>query len=283
MTTKKALTWTLIWIVLALIFDTGIYMFWDKQKAAEFLAGFVIEKSLSIDNLFLFLMIFKSFDIGIVYQKRVLKYGVIGAIILRFIFVMLGVAIVNSFHWVLYLFGGVLLYSGIKMLVKDEEVKDFKNNGLMRLLRRFVKVTDKLEGERFFVRKNGILYATPLLAILILIEGSDVVFAIDSIPAIFSVSTNPVIVYSSNIFAILGLRNMYFLLERMDNAFRFVKHGVAFILMFTGIKLLLLLLHVEIPIVVSLLVICGILTGSVLASLLFKNQTDSAEKNYIES
>lgn len=269
MSTKKALSWVAFWIVLALAFNVGIYIFMGPQKAMEFLGSYVIEQSLSIDNLFLFIMVFSSFGIKAEFQRRVLNYGIAGAIVLRLIFIVLGVTIINMFHWVLYVFGAILVISGIKMLFKEDDGKDFKNSKVIKVLGKIIPVTDQLEGQRFFVRKNKILYATPLFAILILIEFTDILFAIDSIPAIFSITTDTLIVYSSNIFAIIGLRNLYFVLEMLHDKFQYVKYGVALILTFTGVKLLLLVFHLNVPIELSLATIFLILAGSIVASLLF--------------
>jgi tellurite resistance protein TerC len=267
MTTKKAVIGVLFWIGLAVLFNVGIYIFMGSQKALEFLGGYIIEQSLSLDNLFLFLIIFSSFGISTAYQRRVLNYGIAGAIILRLIFVVLGIAVVNQFHWILYIFGLILLYTGVKLLVKEEKDKDYKNSRLLKLMGKIIPITDELEGQKFFIRKNKILHATPLLAILVLIEGTDIIFAIDSIPAIFSITTDTFIVYTSNIFAIMGLRSLYFLLERVSGAFKFVKHGVALILAFTGIKLSILFFHIEIPILASIGIIGGILALSIIASV----------------
>ncbi|NTV90600.1 MAG: TerC/Alx family metal homeostasis membrane protein, partial [Clostridiales bacterium] len=237
------------------------------EKALEFLGGYIIEQSLSIDNLFLFIMVFSSFGIKPEYQRRVLNYGIVGAIVLRLIFVVLGVSIVNKFHWVLYVFGAILIISGIKMIVKNDENKNFKESKIIKLLGKVVPVTDTLDGEKFFIRKNKVTYATPLFAILILIEFTDIIFAIDSIPAIFSITTDIFIVYTSNVFAILGLRSMYFVLAKMHEKFKYVKYGVALILTFTGTKLMILIFHIKIPIGVSLGLIFSILTGSIIISL----------------
>jgi tellurite resistance protein TerC len=203
------------------------------------------------------------------YQRRVLNYGIAGAIILRFIFTMLGVTIVNKFHWVLYIFGAVLLVSGIKMMVKEESSNNYKDSKIVSLVGKIIPVTNSLHGEKFFVKINNVLHATPLFAVIVLIEGSDILFAIDSIPAIFSITTNPFIVYTSNIFAILGLRSLYFVLEKLHSAFCYVKYGVALILTFTGIKLLVLFFHIEIPLLVSLGIIFSLLALSIIASVLF--------------
>jgi len=240
-----------------------------SEKALEFLGGYIIEQSLSLDNLFLFLIIFSNFGIGASYQKRVLNYGIIGAIFLRLIFVVIGVQVVNQFHWILYIFGLILLYTGVNILVKKEEHKDYKKSHLLKVISKFIPFTDNLEGERFFVRKNKVIYATPLFAILILIEVSDIMFAIDSIPAIFSITTNIFIVYTSNIFAIMGLRSLYFLLEKVNGAFKFVKYGVAMILVFTGVKLSILFFHIEISILWSIGIIALILAVSIIVSVIY--------------
>lgn len=266
MSTKKALSWVLFWIGLALCFNLGIYIFAGREKALEFLGGYVIEQSLSIDNLFLFLMVFSSFGIKQQYQRRVLNYGIFGAIILRLIFILLGVTIVDKFEWVLYIFGAILVISGIKMMINQEDDKDFKDSRIIKLLSKIIPVTHELEGDRFFIKKGSILYATPLFAIIIVIEFTDILFAIDSIPAVFSISTDPFIVYTSNIFAILGLRSLYFVLGKLQEKFKYVKYGVALILTFTGFKLVSLLFNLHISIEVSLLVIFTVLTLSVILS-----------------
>lgn len=273
MSTKKSLLHLSFWVGLALIFNIGIYVFMGHEQAMAFLGGYVIEQSLSLDNLFLFLLIFESFSLKPEYQKRVLTFGIIGAVILRFIFVMLGISIVNEFHWMLYIFGILLLVSGFKMFFKHDNDSNIKDSKILKALNKVIPVSDKLDGEKFFTRKNGILYATPLLAILILIEGSDIIFAIDSIPAIFSITTNPFIVYTSNIFAILGLRNLYFILEKLHNNFAYVKYGVACILVFTGIKLSIAFFHIEISVLVSLITIFTILIISIIASM-FKREKE---------
>lgn len=282
MSTKKALRRLLLWFSLAVLFNIGVYIFAGKEKALQFLGGYIIEQSLSLDNLFLFLLIFESFGIPSVYQKRVLTFGIIGAVILRFIFIMLGVTVVNRFSWVLYIFGGILILSGMNMLFENEKINNFNDSGVINLLSKIMPVSNTLNGEKFFVRQNKFIYATPLFAILLLIETSDIVFAIDSIPAIFSITTDVLIVYTSNIFAILGLRNLYFILEKLHNSFRFVRYGVALILVFTGTKLLLLFFKIEIPLLLSLMIIFSLLSFSILFSLLFKdkNHTIKHFQNY---
>lgn len=272
MSTKKALKWVMFWIGLALIFNLGIYVFKGKEPALEFLGGFVIEKSLSIDNLFLFIMVFSSFGIKLEYQRRVLNYGILGALILRLIFVLLGVTIVNMFHWVLYVFGAILIISGVRMIFNNEDNNAVKDSKIIKILGKIIPVTDKLEGDKFFVRKNKILYATPLFAVLILIEFTDIIFAVDSIPAIFSVTTDPFIVYTSNIFAILGLRSMYFVLGNLHEKFKYVKYGVALILVFTGVKLSVLMFDIKIPIELSVGIIFFVLASSIILSVLFSGR-----------
>ena len=278
MQTKKAVKWVLFWIGLALIFNLGVFIIQGQTKALEFLGGYMIELSLSIDNLFLFLILFSSFGIPSKYQRKVLNYGIIGAIVLRLVFILLGINIVNKIHWILYLFGLILIISGIRMMKKEEKETDFKQSKLIRLLNRIIPVTDTIDGEKFFIRKNNILHATPLFAILLLIEFSDILFAIDSIPAIFSITTDPLIVYTSNIFAILGLRSLYFVLGALQEKFKYVKYGVALILTFTGVKLSILFFKIEIPIVVSLLIIFGILICSIIVSILISKLKGNTNK-----
>ncbi|MFL0267614.1 TerC/Alx family metal homeostasis membrane protein [Candidatus Clostridium radicumherbarum] len=277
---KNAMFMVLFWICMALLFNFGIYMFQGSEKALQFLGGYVIELSLSMDNLFLFLLIFEAFKIPSIYQKRVLSFGIFGAILLRFIFTMLGVTIVNRFHFVLYIFGIVLLISGYKMMFGNEEDKNYRDSKIMKVLGKVIPITNSLHGEKFFVKIDKVLYATPLFAILVLIEFSDILFAIDSIPAIFSITTNPFIVYTSNIFAILGLRSFYFVLQKLNNLFCYVKYGVALILSFTGIKLLLLMFNLEISLPISLGIIFTVLALSILCSVLFPNKSQRKVENF---
>lgn len=268
---RNALRNFIMWASLAFLVNLFIYFVFGPNYGLEFLGGYIIELSLSVDNLFLFLIVFTSFNIPMVYQKRVLNYGITGAVVLRFIFIFLGVAIINKFNWLLYIFGFFLFFSGLKILLNKEENADFSENKILKFMEHIIPVTDKLYGEKFFVRIRGVLYATPLLLILVLIESSDIIFALDSIPAIFSITTNPYIVYTSNIFAILGLRSLYFLLAKLDSMFSCIKYGVAFLLMFTGIKLFIAFWGIEISTVISLLVIAIILLLSVLFSLIKSN------------
>lgn len=268
MNARTALKKFIFWASLALIVNISIYFIFGVEYGLEFLGGYIIELSLSVDNLFLFLIIFTSFNIPISYQKRVLNYGIIGAVILRLLFIFLGVVIITKFHWLLYIFGFFLFFSGLNILLNTDEKVDFSNSKILNLMKHVIPITNELHAEKFFLRKNGILYATPLFLILVLIESSDIIFALDSIPAIFSITTNPYIVYSSNIFAILGLRSLYFLLAKLNSMFSYIKYGVAFILMFTGIKLFIAFYAINISTIVSLLVITIILLSSILFSLI---------------
>jgi len=252
-------------MALAMLFDVGIWYFQGEQKALEFLGGYLIEFSLSMDNLFVFITIFISFGIPEHAQHRVLNYGITGAIVLRFACIFLGVQVVNMFEWVLYIFGGILIVNGIRMF-KTHEGKDASNSKIISLVSKMFPVTKDFVGEKFFVKQNGKYYVTPLFAVLCLIEFSDVIFAIDSVPAVFSISRDMLIVYSSNIFAILGLRQLYFVLEHLHERFQYVKYGVATILTFTGVKLGGLMFGLEISIPISIGFIVVVLFGSIIIS-----------------
>jgi tellurite resistance protein TerC len=274
---KKALAWVAFWIGIAMLFNLAIYLFLpvfvkgaDRgQKALEFFGGYVIELSLSLDNLFVFLVIFSSFNVPSRYQRRVLNYGIAGAVVLRLSFILLGSALVSRFEWLLYAFGALLILSGAGMLLRGEKEKDYKQSKVLSHIDKVIPFTGTLEGERFFVKRSGRSYATLLLAILVIIETSDIIFAVDSIPAIFSITLDPFIVFTSNIFAILGLRSLYFVLERLSQMFRYMKVGVALILLFTGLKLIL---HIE-DIILSIGIIGVILLASIFASVLIKDKS----------
>ncbi|MCR1950074.1 MULTISPECIES: TerC/Alx family metal homeostasis membrane protein [unclassified Clostridium] len=277
MRVKKSFFNLIFWIGLAILFNIYIYFSMGAKPAIEFLGGYIIEMSLSLDNLFLFLMVFSTFNISLEYQERVLKYGIIGAMILRLIFILLGIGIINKFHFIVYIFGIILMFSGLKMIFHDDNNIDFNKNPVIKIFKKIMPVHDKLAGHNFFIRINRKLYATPLFIILIIIESSDVLFALDSIPAIFSITQDPFIVYTSNIFAIICLRSMYYILNRLNSMFKFMKYGVALILMFTGIKLLVLYFNIEISVSISILIILIILLCSILFSLIFSN--DNENKN----
>lgn len=267
---KKALKWVIFWVGIALLFNVGVYIELGEQKAIEFLTGYIIEESLSVDNLFVFLILFKYFKIPLQYQRRVLNWGIVGVIILRGIFILLGATLVANFAFVLYFFGAVLIYSGYKMTFGEEKEIHPEQNKLIRLFRRFYKTTSEYHGDKFFVVKDGIKYATPLFVCLLAIESTDVVFAIDSIPAIFAITTDPFIVFSSNILAVLGLRAMYFLLSAIAEKFEFVKKGVGLILCYVGVKMLLPVVNPawHIPVYISLIVIVSVLSLSILISII---------------
>jgi len=263
---REALAWSCVWVSLALLFALGVYFFRGGEKALEFLTGYVIEWSLSVDNLFVFLVIFSYFGVPPIYQHRVLFWGILGALVLRAIFIATGTALLTNFHWMIYVFGGFLIFTGIKLLFAGEEKIDPEKNPAVRLVRRFMNVTPDYHGQQFFIRKDGRLWATPLLLVLIVVETTDVIFAVDSIPAIFAITLDPFIVYTSNVFAILGLRALFFLLAGVMDMFRFLKVGLSFVLCFVGIKMVIVDFY-KIPIGISLGVVVGILGISILASI----------------
>lgn len=265
---KEAAFWSVVWIGLSLLFNAGIYFLYGKERALEFLAGYLIEKSLSVDNIFVFLLLFSYFSVPAAYQYRVLFWGILGALVMRGFFIGVGAALLHHFHWVIYLFGAFLVFTGIKMLAKEDEQTDPESNPAIKLLRRFMPITKGYEGQRFLVQRDGRWFATPLLVVLVTVESTDLVFAIDSIPAIFAVTDDPFIVYTSNVFAILGLRALYFLIAGIIDLFVYLRYGLGFVLSFVGVKMLLADIY-PIPIGISLSMIAGILTISVVASLLF--------------
>jgi tellurite resistance protein TerC len=264
---KEASIWSIVWITLAMIFNVGIYFAWGPEKALEFLTGYVIEKSLSVDNLFVFLMIFQYFNTPSEYQHRVLFWGILGALILRAVFIAAGAALLNNFHWMIYVFGGFLVITGIKMFLQGDEKIEPEKNPVVRLFERLVPIIKKYEGQKFFIRCDGKLYATLLMLVLVVVETTDVIFAVDSIPAIFAITNDPFIVYTSNVFAILGLRALYFMLAGIMEMFVYLKVGLSFVLCFVGVKMMLVDIY-KIPIGVSLAVIGGVLALSVLTSWL---------------
>lgn len=276
---KEAAVWSVVWVSVALLFNFAIWWYLDvnsgreiaNEKALEFLTGYLIEKALAVDNVFVWLMLFSYFAIPSELQRRVLLFGVLGAIIMRTGMVFAGSWLITQFHWVLYIFGAFLLVTGAKMLWLTDKDPDLNKNPLLRWIRNHFPITDKLHGEQFFVYQNGIRYLTPLFVVLILVEISDLIFAVDSIPAIFAVTTDPFIVLTSNIFAIMGLRAMYFLLADFADRFAFLKYGLAVILIFIGTKMLLIDL-VKIPIGYSLGTVALILISSVILSILYRQR-----------
>ena len=273
-TAREAGEWSLGWFSLALAFNGGLWWYLNgtvgaeiaEQKSLEFLSGYLIEKALSVDNIFIFLLIFTAFQVKPEYQRRVLIYGVLGAIVMRAVMILAGAWVVSEFSWVLYLFGAFLLYTGVKMLKAVDDEPDVKNNPVLRFARRHLPVSEGDHGEKFFVWKDGKRYVTPLLLVLILIEATDLVFAVDSIPAIFAITSDPFIVFTSNMFAILGLRALYFLLADIADRFHLLKYGLALVLCFIGLKMLLLP-WIHIPVHISLSVVALLIAGSVVASL----------------
>ncbi len=277
---KEAILWSLFWITLAMIFNVGIYYFIDHTKAIEFFTGYLLEKSLSVDNLFVFILIFGFFKIEPKYQHKVLFWGILGALIMRAIFIFAGVALIERFAWIMYVFGAFLIYTGIHMLLEKKDGDDFdpNKNILIRWFRKIMPVTQDMSVPHFFVRKNNVLHATPFFIALLLIEGSDVIFALDSIPAILSVSKDPFIVFTSNIFAILGLRSLYFALSGIMDYFHYLKYALAGILSFIGVKMCVnefskqFGYEFHISNFTSLGVIAGLLTISVLLSIMLKKK-----------
>ncbi len=269
MSVRKAVIWSIFWIVLSLLVNVGVYFTFGEQKALEFFTGYVIEKSLSVDNLFVFLLIFTYFKIQPVQQRRVLNFGIIGVVILRGILILLGTALVKEFHWVMYLFGVVILYSGYQITFGKERKIEPENNLILKLFRKFVPISNGSGEGHFFFREKGVFHATSLFVVLLIIETTDVVFAVDSIPAIFAITTDPIIVFSSNIMAVLGLRSMYFVLEKGQQKFEYMKYGVGVVLAYVGVKMLLMDFF-TIKLGISLLIIATILGISVLASYVVK-------------
>ena len=281
---KEALAWSGLWVAVSCLFAGWLYIELAgnpvygaavaKEKVLEFFTGYILEKSLAVDNIFVFLMIFGYFKVAPKYQHRVLLYGVLGALVLRAVMIFIGVALVRQFEWILYLFGAFLLYTGIRMMKSEEDEEDLSGNRLLGVVKKIIPVGSEFHGDKFFTIENGKKIATPLFLVLIMIELSDVIFAVDSIPAVFAVTTDPFIVLTSNIFAVLGLRAMYFLLADVAERFVFLKYGLAFVLSFIGLKMLMM--HwVHIPISISLSVVFGALGASILTSLIYtKKQVD---------
>lgn len=271
---KEAATWSVVWVGVSLAFAG--WLWWHladsvgtdvaRERSLEFITGYLIEKSLAVDNVFIWLMLFAYFGVPAELQRRVLVYGVVGAIAMRTVMIFAGALLIAHFHWILYVFGGFLLITGVKMFWFAEEKPDLEKNPVVRWLRRHMNVTTTFEDEKFFLRRDGVRFATPLFLALVMVEASDLIFAVDSIPAIFAITTDPFIVLTSNVFAILGLRAVYFLLAGVADRFVLLKHGLAVVLMFIGTKMLLLDVY-KIPVGVSLAVVFAILATSIGLSL----------------
>ena len=263
---KEALVWSAVWIALALAFNAGVYFFSGAETALQFFTGYLIEKSLSVDNIFVFILIFSFFSVPAKYQYKVLFWGIISALLMRGVLIAVGATLIKEFHFIIYIFGAFLILTGIRMaLHKGGEIHP-ERNPLVRLFKRIMPTTDRYHGANFFVKENGIRYATPLFIALLVVESTDLLFAVDSIPAIFAVTDNPFIVYTSNVFAILGLRSLYFALSGLMDRFHYLKAGLAAVLVFVGAKMLLTDVY-KMPVLLSLGVIAGILLMSVVASL----------------
>jgi len=271
-TTRSALCWTAIWIALALLFNLYLYWQFGSEPALEYLAGYLMEKALSVDNLFVFLLLFRYFAVPAPLQHRVLFWGILAAIVFRGLFILAGSILIQSFAWMLYLFGVFLVLTGGKLVFSKSEVIHPEKNWVLKILRKFIPVLRRYKGNHFLLKRKGKYYATPLLLVLLTLEATDVIFALDSIPAIFGITQDPFIIFSSNIFAILGLRSLYFALSGMMNKFRYLKYGLGAILVFVGLKMLV---HekIDIPISVSLATLAVLLGTSVLASLLRPSST----------
>ncbi|HBU6898014.1 TPA: TerC family protein [Klebsiella pneumoniae] len=285
MTMKQAAGWSILWVTLSLLFNAAFWWYLVQTQgravadpqALAFLTGYLIEKALAVDNVFVWLMLFSYFAVPPALQRRVLVYGVLGAIVLRTIMIFAGSWLISQFDWLLYVFGAFLLFTGVKMALAKEDDSGIGDKPLVRWIRSHLRMTDKIESERFFTRKNGVLFATPLLLVLILVELSDVIFAVDSIPAIFAVTTDPFIVLTSNLFAILGLRAMYFLLAGVAERFSMLKYGLSVILVFIGVKMLIVDFY-HIPVAISLGVVGGILAVTLLINAWVNRQHDRQRK-----
>jgi tellurite resistance protein TerC len=265
---KEAGMWVAVWMTLALAFAGVLYFWKGPEQALLFATGYLIEQSLSADNIFVIVMIFGYFSVPEKYQHRVLFWGILGALIMRGAFIGMGAILIQKLSWMLYIFGAFLVFTGIKMATRQDEEFDAEKNVVMRTARRYLKLTNEYDGQKFFTKKNGVSFATPLLLVLLLVEFTDLVFAVDSIPAIFAVTTDPFLVYTSNVFAILGLRSMYFLLSGVVHKFVYLKYGLSAILTFVGGKMLIVDWY-HVPILISLGVIIVTLMASIVASLMF--------------
>ena len=277
-TYREAAIWSAVWVTLALIFSVLVFYYQGTDLGYRFLTGYLIELSLSVDNLFVFLLIFSYFKVPAKFQHRVLFWGVMGALVMRLTMIFIGAALINRFHWIIYIFGAFLVYTGIKMFKQEEIEIQPEHNPLVRLVTRFFPVTKTYDGEKFFTVVNGRRTGTLLLLVLMVVEVTDLVFAVDSIPAIFAITTNTFIVYTSNVFAILGLRSLYFLLAGVVEKFRYLRVGLAIVLTFIGVKMLVTAVGFHIPIQISLIFVAVVLAGSIVASLLFPSHEESTIK-----
>jgi tellurite resistance protein TerC len=272
---KEALIWSGVWISLALIFNSLVYYWFGEHKAVEFLTGYVLEKTLSVDNIFVFVLIFKYFQIPSIYQHKILFWGILGALLMRVTFIFAGVALIEKFHWTIYLFGVFLIYTGYKMFTEKDKEMEPEKNPVIRFFRKIIPVSNQLDGDKFFLKQAGKVHATPLFLVLILIEVSDLIFAVDSIPAILAITQDQFIVYTSNVFAILGLRSLYFALAHVIHRFVFLSTGLAFILIFVGLKMVMIDVF-KVPTFISLIIIGFIILVSIVFSLIKTKDRDEA-------
>lgn len=264
---KEALVWTAVWISLAMVFNVFIYYYFGEELAVQFLAGYLIEKSLSVDNIFVIILVFSYFRVPAAYQHKVLFLGILGALVMRAIFIFAGIELIHRFHWLIYIFGGFLIITGIRMLFAEETKINPEKNILVKLAHMVVPVTGGFHGDNMFIRKEGVLWATPLFLTLIIVEATDLIFAVDSIPAVLAISDDPFIVYTSNVFAILGLRSLYFAVAGIEKYFVYLKYGLAIILIFVGTKMAVADFF-KIPVELSLMIIAVILGISMIASVI---------------
>lgn len=284
---KEATIWSVVWIALALLFNLGIYLFWNRfvpsssysnsQAALSFFTGYLIEKSLSVDNIFVFVLLFTFFAVPAAYQHRVLFWGILGALLMRGALIAVGAALLKEFHWIIYVFGAFLIFTGIRMALHRNEEMHPERNPLVKLLRKVIPVTETYEADHFFIRRAGKLMATPLFLVLVLVESTDLIFAVDSIPAIFAVTQEPFIVYTSNVFAILGLRSLYFLLAGVMDKFYYLKLGLSVVLVFVGVKMAIVDFY-KMPVGLSLGMIATILTISIVASTIRAKKLSKLDK-----
>jgi tellurite resistance protein TerC len=271
---REATLWSAIWITLAVIFAGIVFWYQGTDLGLKFLTGYVIELSLSVDNLFVFILIFSFFKVPAKVQHRVLFWGVLGALVMRLTMIFIGAALINRFHWIIYGFGAFLIYTGIKMFRQEDTDIQPEENPVVRVVTRYIPITRHFEGKKFFTRVEGRLMGTLLLLVLVIVEVTDLVFAVDSIPAIFAITTNTFIIYTSNVFAILGLRSMYFLLAGVVEKFQYLRMGLAIVLTFIGVKMLIEAFHIVIPVRVSLVVVATVLLASVAASILWPKEAE---------
>lgn len=270
---KEALSWTCVWVMIAFLFNVFVYYYYGEELAFEFFTGYLIEKSLSVDNIFVMILIFSYFNVPPQYQHKVLFWGILGALVMRVCFILAGIELIQKFHWLIYIFGAFLVYTGVKILTQGDQKFEPEKNPVVKLVRRAFRVTPNFEGDQFFVRRNNLVWATPLFVVVVMIEATDLVFAVDSIPAILAISDNPFIVYTSNVFAILGLRSLYFALAGIEKYFVYLKYGLSAILIFVGLKMCVSEFY-QVPVEISLAFIILTLFLAGLASMAMQKRNN---------